>query len=316
MLKKIFIISLITLTSFGKGFFNYSQSVDILNYFDYLSLSYGSNQDGLYQNEWIKKFGQFSDEEKEMLKQFRELRAKYNKKDQEFDSFTLSFYKASSIDEALKNLSKVVTKKEVDTVVKLLRHFKQKASSFISESASFKGKAPELEKRLKKNGVLKAYQDVFKFFGFKKNFQAKIFFVWAPKSFNMEIVNLQNIILIKVNPLEDISIKLDDIESSKLLVNSLFSTLTKAQLENFKKILGTSCPADAYNVLTYVLGPMHAKYVVQKKSFDPYVSNFSDPKTNLLAISFHQLFEGQLASKMEFSGSFPNKLEYLCSLIK
>jgi len=316
LIRKVIFITIFALTCYGKGFLNYSQSVDILNFFDYLSLNFGSNQEGLYQSAWIKKFGKFTDEEKSLLKDYREMRSKYKVDNQDFDHFSLSFLKAKSIDEALKNLSKTLSKEELSKIVKLLKHFKGNASSFIAESSSFKGKAPEIENRLKKSGVLKAYQDVFKFFGFKNNLQARIFFVWAPKEFAMEIENLQNVLIIKVNPLEDIDKKLDDDRALQFLIESLFSTLTNSQLDNFKKVLNSSCPSDSFNTLTYVLGPMHLKHRLEKKSYDPYVKHFSDPKINLLTITFHHLFEEQLASRKQFSGSFSNKLEYLCSLAK
>lgn len=296
----------------AKGLFLYSQPVDILNFFTVLSKDVGVKADIELQKEWIKINGAFSLEDKEFLKDFREVKKLYDTKTS--NKFSEVFFSANSFEEALTNLRRIMTQDEVTRVVNCIKHFRTRAISFIQESNAFNGKIKELEKKLLKTKFQVVYNDASKFFGQKVSSQAKIYFVWSTKE-NIQISYYDNIVLVGIHPHVNLYEYFDVNKVLDIVMTSLFSSLTKTQEKNFMAIINQNCSKNAHEVIKHVLGKMHYQYINDKKGFDPYTENFLDKKLNLHAITIHSLYESELAAKNNIFGSFANKVNYLCALI-
>ncbi|EQC50614.1 hypothetical protein [Bacteriovorax sp. DB6_IX] len=120
-------------------------------------------------------------------------------------------------------------------IVGVLRHFRPTASKIIGQSQGFKGKIALLDKTLKKKKVFKAYENAFKFFGLKKNFKAKVYFLWWPDSQEAKVEIVQNIVFIKVHPLKNIDTLMTPRFVLGQMVSSLFASLPGVHKENFEK---------------------------------------------------------------------------------
>lgn len=291
----------------------YSQPIDILNFFSILSKDVGVKSDIDFQKEWIRVNGEFSFEDKNFLKDFREIKKLYDISDEK-QKFSKIFYEANSINQALTNLRKVLTQDEVTRISACISHFRDRAIKFISESNSFLGKIKELEKSLSKTKFLTTYTDAMKFFQQKSSSAPKIYFVWSTKE-NISISYFENIAIIAIHPHVNLYEYLDVKKLLTVVISSLFSSLNTTQEKNFNAIIAQNCSQQAIEVIKYSIGQMHYNYLTDKKIYDIYTDHFVDKKLNLHAITIFNLYESELASKKNIFGSFANKVNYLCGLI-
>ncbi len=297
-----------------KNTLNYSQAGDVFELIVGLGNEIGSSKDGTLKSYWIKSFG-MSKEEKSHIEDFNIIRNKYKKKFGPFDQFSLAFYRSNSVNDALTKLKKVLKKNELETIVKSLRVLRKNAVSIIGQSSTFKGKIAQMEKKYKRMGLFKAHSDVFRFFGYKKQFQTKVFFQWWPENKPFEVRYEQNIVFIKMNPLLDIEKLLPPHQISRMMAKALFSTMTDNQLSSFNKTINSRCKLDEVKKSLFVaMGPMNFEAKVQKKKFDPQSFKFTSKREKLLSLLFFDLYERQSKNREKFFGSFVNKVADLCAL--
>lgn len=298
---------------FAKGsYLNYSQPGDVLNIIVSLNKKIGSAKDGQYIKYYRRNF-KLTLEDESHIANFNKVLVKHQRGALGFDPFSLAFYKARSVDQAVRDLKKVVDVNDLKTIVKSLKHLREKISKLISESQGFKGKIATLEKKLKKQKVFKAYENGLKFFGFKKNFKAKIYLLWAPPNTQTEVKIVQNIIFIKTHPLNNLAEILNEKFLLNQLVLSLFKSLPKSHHDNFEKTVFPVCKSEKfYEILGLSMGSMHHQTLINKKKYDPFTSHFMNKSHNTLALLVHFLYENQLKLKGKFLGVFPHKLKFVC----
>lgn len=309
---KLILILIISFSSSAKGYLKYSQAADVFNIIDLLSQRQATENSRLIYKYWSSK-NPLTLEDNNHLDSFKEIRSRFTKKSGEFDSFSLAFYRANSVDEAMKNLKKVVKKDELKTIVEVLRHFRPSASKLIGQSQGFKGKIVQLDKSFKKKKTYKAYENAFKFFGLKKNYKTKVYFLWWPENEEIKIDIIQNIVYIKVHPLKDLETTLSSRFVLDTMVKSLFSSLPKVHKDNFEKTVFQSCEKDDfYTVLSYSIGELQYQKMTQKKKYNPFVAHFPKKKDNIKALVFSELYSSETKLRRKFFGEFPNKIRFLC----
>lgn len=296
----------------AKGYLKYSSAADYFSIVDSLSDFNAGKKNELGKN-WIVS-NKLSLEDKNHLNSFFEIRNRFKKSNSEFDRFSISFYRAKSIDEAMKNLKKVLKKEKLKKIVSVFRHFKSNASKILSESIEFRGKVSQLEKSLKKNKVYKTYENGFKYFGLKKSYKAKVFFLWWPKGKSPKVEIIQNIVFIKIHPQSNLSEVINSRFILDQMMSSLFTSISPTQKQNFEKTILESCEKDLiYPVLTFAMGELSYQRLRMKKKFDPFVDNLKSKKANSLAIMLEHLYQLELKSKRKFYGEFANKVKFVCS---
>jgi hypothetical protein len=309
---KLFLFFLIAFNSQAKGYLKYSQAADVFNIIDHLSQRNATDDSRVIYKYWTSKFP-LSSEDNDQLDNFKKIRSRFVSKNGEFDAFSIAFYRANSVDEAMKNLKKVIKKEELKTIVKVLRHFRVNASKLIGQSQGFKGKIVQLDKGFKKKKVYKAYDKAFKFFGLKKNYKTKVYFLWWPEDRKAKIDIIQNIVYVKIHPLNDLEKLLTSRFMLDTMVKSLFSSLPKVHKDNFEKTVFDSCEKENfYTVLSYSMGELPFQKLTKKKKYNPFVSHFDKKKDNVKAILFSELYESETKLRKKFFGEFPNKIRFLC----
>lgn len=311
---KIIALLIFSLSINARGNLLYSQPVDIYNFFNFLSKDFGDSYDQSFQKNWIRKHGNFSSEDKEHLKNYREIRTKYDKQDL-LTNFSLAFFKARDIDQAILSLKSVVSQDELVKLAKCFKHFKERVSFFSAQSKSYQEKIEELEKRYAKNKVLQTYNDALKFFDLKKSNELKMYLVWSmEETFSYEVK--QNVIILKMNPLDNVVENLSENKFLSLALSSLFKALSPNDYNNLMTTLNRSCLPNIEEILITVMGKIHKDMLVQKKTFELYSDHFVDKKSNLLAITISNLYESQYKSGLNINGSFANKVAFLCEQVK
>jgi ribosomal protein S21 len=319
LIKKLFIV-FVLLFSFSisakQKFLNYSTAADVFHIINALSSQTGTKEQGVIKNYWIKNNGLSSDDNKQ-LDIFKTVRDKYAPRSGEFDRFSLVFYKAQTVDEALRELKKFLKKDELMSIVKVMKHFKGPVSKLVSESSGFRGKAVTVEKKFKKDKVFNTYKKVMSFFGLKKNFTGKIYFLWWPKEERPSIEIVQNIIFVKIHPLSNLEDYLDEKKTLQLLGQTLFKSLPKVQRDNFEKVVFPSCAKrNFYENLSLAMSYLPHLAIKHKKKFSSFEEFVDDKKENLFIILSSQLYTEQQKARSKFYGEFPNKLKFICEQIK
>ena len=310
-----FIISVVLPVCAAESYLNYSQSADVFHIINSLSSEIGDREKGVIHNYWIKNFS-LSLEDKNHLNNFKTIRSRYIKKKGEFDAFSLAFYRAKSVDLAMVNLKKVLKKDELKKIVDCMRHFRLKISKLVSQSTEFKGRVALMNKSYKKKKVFKAYETALKFFGLKKKYKAKVYFLWWPENIPKAVEVVQNVIFIKINPLKSPEKEIDEKYIVLEMTKSLFSSISPNQKENFEQVVFPSCNKDMlYDILGVSMGVLPYMHLENKKKFTPFTDHFTDKKANASTILLYQLYNSERKLKNKFYGQFAHKVKYVCDML-
>jgi len=302
----------------------YSEAVDVFEIMDNASMWHESSDSGYYKH--FKKKFELSDKDQSLLEEYKKLRLKYyrpvavsentglfnNNFDLPLTSFANAFYSSKSIGEALNVLAtRTISATEKKFLVTFYKHFQDKITTMVRESAAFRSKIQEVQKVFKKGKVDAVVGKSFKFLNIDKTIKGiKIYPVWYPEDLEPRILNVGTVIILRANPIN----KWDSVKINELVekaIELLLVIQSNNQKDNFSKIFLNKCQIksnialiDVFSSpLAVVLGKMFFEQNVLKKQFNQYREWSIHPWVNVYSKMLFSLVEKSLKEKETIESS-------------
>ena len=319
----------------------YSYSANFFDLMDNVSNWWEGFTEAEYQTEWQKKISSLTEKDKKYFDQYRNLRQNYyNDPDQKekdplinrngffsrvgavtADPVAEVFYDSQTMEESLRNLSKLLKPEEVEFLRGFYSHFEKRAALFLKESEAFKKILPSLRKSLSGSQVEKYFSDVAAFYEVQPQLVYKVLFVWFPPIKRSTASPTGKYLIMRYNPVEDLEMAKSDSDIAfHEVVHAISSQQPLEQKQKITQEFLKICPVkDRLKPLTILEEPLAVVFgqAIYLEKFNPQKldlskSLYNNPWISTYAKLLLPLLKVEVKTKKTINSGVIQKAASIC----